>query len=809
MEESHVEVEDFPPESYFTRQARLLREFVTRPRGWRHFARGAGIFAGGVAAVALVLGALLVLALKTVEPEIPAGADLYAMNRPAAMTFLDQTGKQLGVRGAIVGDRLKLSLMPRYLPAAFLAMEDRKFYQHHGIDPRSLLRAAMVDLKAGHIVQGGSTITQQVVKIVFLSPDRTFWRKLQEIAGARALEQRFTKDQILEIYLNRLYLGSGAYGVDGAAHVYFGKSARNVTVAEAAMLAALTRAPTAFSPRRDLVTAQDRAGKVLDAMVDGGFLSAQQAAQARAHPANIVDQTEDLARDYFLDAAADEVKQLGLGDGDLTVTTTMDPALQASARQQIASVLNRRTATSTKASQTALVAMSPDGAVRALIGGRDYAESSFNRATKAKRQPGSAFKPFVYLAAFEHGLTPATVRVDEPITIVDHKKEWSPDNYTETHAGPVTLQDAFARSINTVAVELGQEVGLPNVISVAHRLGIDSQLEPNASLALGTSEVTPLELTSAYASFANSGRRVRPYMVVQVKKSDGQIAFRRAPSTPAQVIPEDEVLQMNSMMYQVVQAGTGHAAAVPGHEVAGKTGTSADFRDAWFVGFSPELVTGVWIGNDDFTPMKKVTGGTLPAQIWSGFMRVALKSAPPSKLPRAEPVPTMSPDMASPDSGDGFVQRGLEGIGSFFDNLFGGGNSSSSVRRDRTSENDQRFFPEENDRRYGAIDDMADAMPYTPMPPPRSQQAMEYPPPPPPPLPPSASMPESFARARTPPPPVLTQPGNNARDLHSEGPGTYVFRNGDTGQTFVYKSMPSPPRDYEPPPPPSRPMDYP
>jgi penicillin-binding protein 1A len=331
----------------------------------------------------------------------------------------------------------------------------------------------------------------------------------------------------------------------------------------------------------------------------------------------------------------------------------------------------------------------------------------------------------------EHGLTPATVRVDEPITI----KDWSPDNYTETHAGPVTLEQAFARSINTVAVELGQEVGLPNVISVAHRLGIESRLEPNASLALGTSEVTPLELTQAYAAFATVGHRVQPYTVLEVRKANGDLVFRRNLDMQPRVISDDEALAMNSMMYQVVQWGTGRAAAVPGHEVAGKTGTSAEFRDAWFVGFSPELITGVWIGNDDFSPMKKITGGTLPAQIWSGFMRTALKNMPASTLPRAEPV-SENPEGAYSDDGENMIQRGLDGIGSFFGNLFGG--DSSPARRDRRSENDDR---------YAAVDDMTqDAMP--------------------------------------PPAPPQTAAGNEE---------TYVFRNGETGQTFVYKKTPNAP----------------
>jgi penicillin-binding protein 1A len=601
-----------------------LRAFVTSlrwPADWRHQLRWPAIIFGSLTGLALVAGVTLFMVMSAMAPTIPSNADLYALNRPQALTFMDEKGATIGVRGAIVGERLKLSEMPAYLPAAFLAMEDRKFYAHHGVDPSGLLRAAMVDLKERRIVQGGSTITQQVVKIVLLSPDRTFSRKLIEVAGAFELEHRLTKDEILELYLNRLYLGSGAYGVDGAAHVYFGKSAKDVTLSEAAMLAALTRAPTAFSPRRDLRAAQLRAGRVMSAMVANGSLTLAEAAQARANPAMVADPTESQARDYYLDAAAEEVKQLlPSATGDLTITTAMDSALQEAARNQVVTLLNKRATENAHATQAALVSMTPDGAVRVLIGGKDYAESAFNRVTKAHRQPGSAFKPFVYLTALEQGLTPATVRIDEAVTV----KNWSPDNYSEAHIGPVTLQDALTQSINTVAVEIGQEVGLPKVVATAHRLGIQSPLQPVASLPLGTSEVTPLELTAAYASFAAGGNRARPYLVVDVRGPDGRALYHRDTPPPQQLIAEDNVLAMNSMMYQVVQAGTGRGAAVPGHEIAGKTGTSADYRDAWFVGFSPELVTGVWVGNDDFSPMKKITGGALPAQIWSGFMRVAL-----------------------------------------------------------------------------------------------------------------------------------------------------------------------------------------
>jgi penicillin-binding protein 1A len=580
---------------------------------------------------------LTALAVIVIAPRIPNG-DLYTVNRPQALTFKDEKGAIIGVRGAIFGDRLKLTEMPGYLPAAFLAVEDRKFYSHHGFDPTSVFRAAMADLRALHIVQGGSTITQQVVKIVLLSPDRTFWRKLREIAGALVLERHLSKDEILQLYLNRLYLGSGTYGVDGAAHAYFGKSARKLTLAEAAMVAGLTSAPSIYSPRRDLGVAQSRAGQVLSAMVKTRVITEQEAAQARAHPAKVVNSGPHRGNGYFLDAAAHELWQvMPAARGDLIITTTIDPDLQEAARAQISSDLNRRAARIGHATQGALVAMTPDGAIRTLIGGRAYGEnrklgqSVFNRVTDAHRQPGSAFKPFVYLAALEQGLTPSTVRVDAPVAV----RKWKPENYTGDHVGPVALHVAFARSINTVAVDLGQEVGLARVVSVAHRLGIGSRLRPVPSLALGTSEVSPLELTAAYATFSTLGYRVQPYMVTLVQSPNGAILYRRKPPQPARVMDEKHALMMNGMMQEVVQTGTGRAAAVPGHEVAGKTGTSANYRDAWFVGFAPQLITGVWVGNDDFSPMKKVTGGTLPAQIWGGFMRSALKNAPVAPLLRS------------------------------------------------------------------------------------------------------------------------------------------------------------------------------
>jgi penicillin-binding protein 1A len=633
----------------------LVAEFVRRVAAY--FSLPALVVSG---AISVALVGLVYLGLSWAAPILPMNTDLYALNRPAGYTFLDEKGDFVGRRGAVVGERLTLSEMPPYLPQAFLVMEDRRFYQHDGIDFRGLARAAWADLKTGRFDQGGSTITQQLVKILFLTPDRTIARKLVEVAGARQLEKLLTKDQILELYLNRIYLGAGAYGVDGAAHAYFGKSARDLTLAEATMLASLTNAPTLNSPRRNLKTAQQRSARVLRAMVSYGKLKESEIADALAHPATIVAEASNTDRNYFLDAAAEEAKSLApRATGDLTIVTTLNVAMQDAAVTNIETVMKKR-GESGKATQAALVAMSTDGAVRAMIGGRDYAQSAFNRVTKAHRSPGSAFKPFVYLTALEQGYTRDTIRYDEPIEI----KDWSPDNFDGTYAGPVTLQAALTRSINTVAIGLGQELGLPAVISTAQRLGISSPLEPNASLAIGTSEVTPLELTAAYASFASLGLAADPHMVIEIRTADGNTVYERPPQEQRRVITEENALAMNAMLFDVVLSGTGRGAAVRGREVAGKTGTSADFRDAWFVGYSPELVTGVWVGNDDFTPMKKVTGGAIPAQIWSGFMQASLKGTKPKPLPRAEPI--IEPILVAEEDRKNFFDR----LGGFFDRLF-------------------------------------------------------------------------------------------------------------------------------------------
>ena len=462
-----------------------------------------------------------------------AKADLYTVNRPMAFTFLDADGNDVGHRGAVVGERLKLEDMPSYLPAAFIAMEDRRFYSHNGIDPRGLLRALFLDLRAGHFVAGGSTISQQTAKIVYTGQERTVSRKLTELMDAAGLEKSLSKKQILELYLNRIYLGSAAYGVDGAAHVYFGSSARNLTLAQAAMLATLTRAPSVFSPRRDLLRAQQRASLVLDAMVETGAVTQQAADDARAHPAMVMDRTSVDARNYFLDTAADQAKALAAQAGaapnaDLIVHTTLEPKLQEAARLAASRVIAKN-GKRAKTREAAVVMMKPDGAVSALLGGVDYQSSVFNRATQARRQPGSAFKPFVYLTALEAGISPWDERDDVAVDI----NGYQPQNFGGRYYGTLDLADALAHSVNTITVNLAQEVGVKNVVATAKRIGIISPLEDNASLALGTSEVTPLELTASYAAFANGGYHVTPYFITEVDAASGAPLYRRACPRPS------------------------------------------------------------------------------------------------------------------------------------------------------------------------------------------------------------------------------------------------------------------------------------
>jgi penicillin-binding protein 1A len=598
----------------------------------------------------LVLGLWALIAiggvLALVAANLPPIQTLEIPKRPPGIEIVGLDGKTLATRGEMHGATVTLKELPAYLPRAFIAIEDRRFYSHFGLDPIGLARAVAANVLHRGVSQGGSTITQQLAKNLFLTQDRTLWRKLQEAVLALWLERKFSKDEILELYLNRVYFGAGAYGVDAAALRYFGKPARQVRIAEAAMLAGLVKSPSRLAPSRNPDGAERRAQTVLMAMTGLGFITETMAKTSLAQPAHAMRLTGTGSVNYVADWIMDVLDDLvGHVDQDLVVETSIDPTLQAAAEQALGEELAQK-GQRLDVQQGAVVAMTPDGAVRALVGGRNYAESQFNRAVAAKRQPGSAFKPFVYLTALERGLTPDTMRDDKPITI----KSWRPENYGHEYFGPVTLTQALAQSLNTVSVRLTLEFGPTAVAKTAYRLGIASKLEPNASLALGTSEVAPIELVAAYAPFANGGMAIMPHVVQRVRTRAGKSLYTRAPADFGRLIEPRYVAMMNQMMRETVRVGTAQKAQLPGWLAAGKTGTSQDFRDAWFVGYTAHLVTGVWLGNDDSSPTKKATGGGLPVEIWSRFMKVAHQGVAVAALPgiSSGPLAAIFPPTAGP-----------------------------------------------------------------------------------------------------------------------------------------------------------------
>jgi penicillin-binding protein 1A len=564
---------------------------------------------------------------------LPDTDRLAQSQRRPSVTILAADGSLLTTYGDLFGRPLLLKQMSHFLPQAVLATEDRRFYSHFGIDPIGMLRAAMADLAAGHVVEGGSTITQQLAKNLFLTSERSLGRKIRETLLALWLEHRFTKNEILEIYLNRVYLGAGTYGVDAAAHRYFGISAARLDLYQSAMIAGLLKAPARFNPTRDRQLAAARTAQVLANMVEAGYIKQSEAAAAGREAGALGEiATARPGTRYFADWIASQVTDFAGPDSrDLTVITTLDPRMQAAAEQAIAGTIARNGARAS-VSQGALVAMSPDGAVRAMVGGRSYDSSQFNRAAQAERQPGSAFKPFVYLAGLEAGLRPSDHFVDGPIQVGG----WRPRDYDDRYLGDMTLAEALAQSVNTIAVQVALRAGVDNIVAVAHRLGIASRLTHDASIALGTDEVNLLELTSAYAPFANGGTGVWPYGIAEVRDSRGHVVFRRAGSGPGRVVAPELEGEMNEMLAGVIDHGTGRDARLP-RPAAGKTGTTQDYRDAWFIGYTADLVAGVWLGNDDNAPMNKVTGGSLPAETWRRFMLAATRSMPVRPLPSAPP----------------------------------------------------------------------------------------------------------------------------------------------------------------------------
>jgi len=604
-----------------------------RPPGGGVSRPAASGFGGRLLRLGVLLGLWCViiggLVLGYFALTLPDTSQLTTAERRPSITILADDGSLIGNFGDLFGQPVTLKQMSPNLPKAVIATEDRRFYSHFGVDPVGLVRALVSDVRAGHVVQGGSTITQQLAKNLFLTPDRSLGRKVREALLALWLEHRFTKDQILEIYLNRVYLGGGAFGVDAAAHRYFGKSAGKLNLFECAVIAGLLKAPSRFSPANDRERAIGRADQVLANMVEAGYISDADQAVAKREGATLAVAGHPGER-YFADWIADQIHDYaGANDRDLTVRTTLDPRMQAAAESAIGSILARYGARD-DVSQGALVALGTDGAVRAMVGGRDYAQSQFNRATQAQRQPGSSFKPFVYLAALEAGLRPSDRFVDGPIRIGN----WQPHNYGNKYLGEMSVADAFAQSINTIAVQVAQRAGIPRVVAVASRLGIASDLANDASIALGTNEVNLLELVSAYAPFANGGNGVLAYGISDIRDSDGHVVYRRAGSGPGPVVPSEVLGMMDDMMSGVITRGTGKSAAF-GRPAAGKTGTTQDYRDAWFIGFTPDLIAGVWFGNDDNSPMNKVTGGSLPATAWRNFMIAATHGTPARALPTA------------------------------------------------------------------------------------------------------------------------------------------------------------------------------
>jgi penicillin-binding protein 1A len=548
---------------------------------------------------------------------IPFSGGLSIEPTPSALVVEADDGRAFATRGIFKGEKLSPDQLPAILAGAVIAIEDRRFYQHGGIDFPATIRAAWHDL-LGRRLEGGSTITQQLARLLYLSPERSLKRKVQEVVLAIWLESHLTKQQILARYLDTAYFGAGAYGVDAAAKRYFGKSAKDLSVGEAAMLAGLIRAPSALEPDRNLDRARQRENIVLDAMVQAGTISQQQADDARQKPTVLhVPPQAPTGTNYFIDTMASEVKSLvGTNVGDLTVRTTLNRELQQIAESVIAKRL-ATTGASKNAHQAALIAMAPDGAILAMVGGRDYNNSQFNRAIQARRQPGSLFKLFVYLAAMRKGLTPETVLVDQPVQIGD----WEPENYGDRYYGPVNLRTAFAHSLNSIAVQLADRVGVRSVIETAKQLGVQSNLPEVPSVALGSGDVTLLEMTRAFAAIAKDTNRVDQYTVNGITKANRNLYSRSAPHATQADGPLLHS-EMMDLLSSVVRDGTGRAAQLD-LPVAGKTGTSQDYRDAWFVGFTPDLVVGVWVGNDDNSPMKGVTGGSLPATIWHDFVKSA------------------------------------------------------------------------------------------------------------------------------------------------------------------------------------------
>ncbi|MDA5194645.1 transglycosylase domain-containing protein [Govanella unica] len=593
-----------------------------------------------VGVIALFLGGLYL------ARDLPNLSELKAKPADPSVVVLARDGSTVATFGDVHGQWLTFDEFPEPLLQALIATEDRRFFTHPGFDLKGLLRASVRNFMAGRVVEGGSTITQQVAKNLFLSSERTTRRKIQEIMIAFWLETKMSKKDILTLYLNRMYFGARAYGVDAASHTYYGHGARKLSLPEAALLVGLLKAPSALTPSRDYPAAVDRSHDVIDAMVEAKIITPAMAAEAKKHPPKVKRNVAGVESRYFADYVIEQLPaDVRALQEPLVVETTLDPKAQAVAERALRASLNSDGIPG-NINQGAIVVMSTDGGILAMVGGKSYAESQFNRAVQAQRQPGSAFKLFVYLTALEQGIDPDSTMRDTPI-ILDG---WSPENYKRTYEGEVTLRHAFEQSLNTVAVKLSERVDRHQVVGLARRMGIKSKLNPTPSLALGTSEVNLLELTSAYGVVANNGYSVTPQAIVEVRSSRGKVIYQPKIDRPHAVVPTEANDHMRELLVQVVESGTGKAARFGG-AAAGKTGTTQDSRDAWFIGYSGDYVAGVWMGNDKGKPMTRVTGGTAPARLWANVMRGVTTGAPVGAVgkPKLRPTQPGGDDGASPN----------------------------------------------------------------------------------------------------------------------------------------------------------------
>jgi penicillin-binding protein 1A len=578
----------------------------------------------------LVLALAAAAALTISAPDLPR---LPPIRREAQITYVDRSGAVIGVRGGRFAPPADLARLPAYVPAAFVSIEDRRFYEHTGFDPVGIARAIVADLSSGKS-QGASTITQQLARNLYLSADQTVERKATELVYAIQLERTYTKKQILALYLSRVYFGEGAYGIEAASQRYFNKPASRLTVREAATLAGILKSPTHYDPVDEPEKSAERTRLVLDAMVETGAISAGERAKALGQTPKVWKTAPTAPAQYFVDWLDGQTRAVvGAPRQDIVVETTLDLPTEIAAGEAAKAVTGRFAKAGV--AQAAVVSLDGTGRVRAMVGGVDYAKAPYNRAVDAHRQAGSAWKPFVYLTAMEAGQTPELMVVDEPVTI----NGWSPRNFEPEFMGQVTLEQALAHSINTVAARLADQVGRENVAATAHRLGIASAINTDPAMALGTTQVTPLEMAQAYDAFGNGGYRVAAYGIERIRTAGGQVLFQRRAAAPAQAIANPPLGEMQQMMRTVMRIGTGTHAAIPGYDLAGKTGTTSDYKDAWFCGYTGGLVTVVWTGRDDATPMRRITGATAPSEIWRSFMLSALKRLPNGPIPPGPPPP--------------------------------------------------------------------------------------------------------------------------------------------------------------------------